>query len=66
MKTEIVLSPVKDDSFKSNLNDSPVWKNCYHVNEVTNEIRDKYPKWYEYHIKFEGLKPLHLTKVKEI
>ena len=65
MTTEIVMSPVKDENFKTHLEDSPVWKNCYHADEVTDEIRNKYPKWFEYHVKFEGLKPFHLTKVKE-
>jgi hypothetical protein len=65
MTTEVVVSPVKDENFKAHLNDSPVWKNCYHADEVTTEIRNKYPKWFEYSIKFEGLVPFHLTKVVE-
>ena len=63
MTTEVVVSPVKDD-FK-NLKDSPVWKNCYHVEEITPEILNKHIKWYEYHIKFDGLKPFQLTKTVE-
>lgn len=66
MTTEIVMSPVKDENFKSNLNDSPVWKNCYHVEEITDEIRRKYPKWVEYHVKFSGLTPIQCIKMKEV
>jgi len=67
MKTEIVLSPVKDEKINSHINESPIWKNAFKLEEVTDEIRMKYNNvFYEYHIKFDGLKPIMLTKMKQI
>lgn len=66
MTAEIVMSPVNDPDFKTHLNDSPVWKNCYHVEEVTDEIRKKYNKWFEYHVKFSGITPIQCVKIKEV
>lgn len=65
MTNEVVVSPVKDVDFKTNLGGSPVWKNCYHADEVTDDIRKKHAKWFEYHVKFDGLKPVQLTKTIE-
>jgi hypothetical protein len=64
MTNEIVLSPVKDSDMSKNLGASPVWKSAYHVDEVTDEVRKKFPHWFEYHLKFEGLKPIQLTNFK--
>lgn len=64
MITEIVMSPIKDPNIKKNLNESPIWKNCYRKDEMTDEIRKKHEVWVEYHIKFDGLKPTQVIKVK--
>jgi hypothetical protein len=66
MITEIVLSPIKDDKMQSHIAESEVWKNAYHEDEVTEEIRAKHNKWYEYHIRFEGTKAIQVTKFMEI
>lgn len=66
MIIETVMSPVKDPDFKTNLKNSPVWKNCFRAEEVTDEVRRKYPKWYEYHVKFENTTPIQCTKIKEV
>lgn len=66
MTEEKVLSPIKDDKIQSHLNDSEIWKKAYKPEEVTDEVRAKYPGWYEYHIKFDGLKPVHMTRFREI
>jgi hypothetical protein len=66
MITQDVWSPVRDDNFSKNLNDSPVWKNCYHEEEVTHEVKATSPKWYVYSVKFEGVKPIMVTKVKHL
>ena len=63
---EEVWSPIKDDKFKTNLENSEVWKNAYKPEEVTYDVRGKYPKWYAYFIKFNGLKPIQLTKFKQL
>ena len=66
MTTEVVLSPIKDDKMQSHINESEVWKNAYHTEEVTEEIRNKYNKWFEYTIRFDGLTAIQVTKFKEI
>ena len=66
MTTEIVLSPIKDDKMNSHIKESEVWKNAYHEGEVTEELRYKFSKWYEYHVKFEGTTAIQMTKFKEI
>lgn len=66
MINEIVMSPVKDTDLSKNLNSSPIWKNknAYKPEEVTDEVRKKHEHWYEYHIKFDGLIPIQVTKFK--
>jgi len=64
MTNEVVLSPVKDTDMSKNLGTSPVWKSAYHKEEVTDEVRAKFPHWFEYQIKFEGLRPFQLTNFK--
>ena len=66
MTTEVVLSPVKDEKMNSNINDSPVWKKAYKPEEVTEEVRKKHSAWFEYQVKFDGLRPIQVTKFKEI
>lgn len=66
MTTEKVISPVKDDKINSHLNDSPIWKKAYKPEEITDRIKGMHPAWYEYTIKFDGLKPIQCTKFKEI
>lgn len=63
VKTEIVWSPVEDKHFGSNLKTSPVWKNCYREEEITEALVRKHNNWFAYHVKFDGLKPIQLTKV---
>jgi len=66
MITEVIYSVIKDD-FK-NIDDSPVWKDCYREDEMCAEIYNLYPNenWYIYHIKFDNTKPIQLTKFKTI
>ena len=66
MTTEIVLSPVMDEKINSDITNSPIWKKAYKPDEVTDYIRQSQSKWYEYHIRFDGLKPIHMTKFKEL
>lgn len=62
MTVEKVLSPVKDEKMNSHINESEVWKKAYHPDEVTDEIRAKFPNWFLYTIKFDGLKPIQVMK----
>ena len=64
MKEEKVYSVVDDrDNIRKNLNDSPIWKNCYHTDDLTQEIKNN-PKLIEYSIRFDGLKPVQVTNIK--
>lgn len=66
MKEEKVYSPVKDGNIRKNLNDSPIWKNCFHKDDLDENpgIMRKYPEMIEYSIKFDGLKPVQVVNVK--
>jgi len=66
MIVETILSPIKDEKMNSHLNDSEIWKNAFHLEEVTEEIRKKYPKWYLYKVKFDGVVPIQMTKFQEL
>ena len=66
MTTEVVLSPIMDDKMQSHITESEVWKNAYHPEEVTEEIRNKHNKWFEYTVRFEGLTAIQVTKFREI
>jgi len=64
--TEIVISPIKDEKINSHLNESEIWKIAYRPEEITDKIRAKYPGWYEYTMKFEGLRAIQCAKFKEL
>lgn len=67
MITEVVLSPVKDEKINSHINESPIWKNAFKPEEVTEEVRAKHNNvFYSYTIKFDGLRPIQCTKFKEL
>jgi len=66
MTSEKVLSPIRDDKMNSHLNESEVWKNAYHPEEVTDEIRAKYPYWFRYTIKFNNTIPVQCTKFETL
>jgi len=66
LTNEVVYSPVLDEKFNSHLDNSEVWKKAYHLEELTDEVRNKHAHWYKYSIKFEGLKPIQLTKFERV
>jgi hypothetical protein len=57
-----VWSPIRDDKVKTNLGDSPIWKQAYYKDEVTPEERARYNNWYIYGFIFDGLKVKQSTK----
>jgi hypothetical protein len=65
MTTEKVYSFILDKFIKHNIAKSPIWKNCYHESD-NKEPLTHYSKYYIYSIKFEGLKPIQVTKVEQI
>lgn len=66
MTNEKVISPVKDDKINSHLNESLIWKKAFKPEEITDKIKGMHPAWYEYTVKFDGLKPIQCTKFHEI
>jgi len=66
MTDEIVISPVKDEKFNSHPKDSEIWKKAYKREELDDRTRGMHPAWYEYTIRFDGLKPIQMTKMREI
>jgi len=66
MTFETVISPIKDEKINSHINDSEIWKKAYTREELTDEIRAMHPAWFEYTIQFSGLKPMQMTKMREI
>jgi hypothetical protein len=62
METIKVYSTIEDKNIKKNLNDSPIWKKAIHADEI-QELQHKYDSIFEYQIKFDGLKPVMVTKV---
>lgn len=65
METVTVYSPVEDKKIKSNLNDSPIWKKASTEEEYMENPR-LFSTWFKYVFKFEGLKPIQLTKVTKL
>lgn len=66
---EQVFSPVEDTKIKSNskiIGNSKIWDLCFKEEEVNDELLMKHPKMFKYTIKFEGLTPIQVTKVKKI
>jgi len=62
MTVEEIISPVLDENIQEHINESPIWKSAFKVEEITPEIYRKHQNWYKYHIKFDGLKPIQCTK----
>jgi len=63
MKTIDIISPVLDSKIQEHINESPIWHNAYHEEEITDEIYRKYNSWHMYSVKFEGLEPIQCTKI---
>jgi len=57
-----VYSTIEDKNIKKNLNNSPIWKKAIHADDLGNVV-DKYDIIWEYEIKFDGLKPIQVTKI---
>lgn len=63
MTNEIVLSKV--DIKKNDLENKEFWKNAFHEDEVSYEEKSS-GKWFKYEIRFDGLKPIQITKKEKI
>lgn len=65
MKDVDVYSPIEDKKIKTNFNDSPIWKKAS-TEEEFMENPKRYPVWFKYTFKFNGLKVVMHTKTKKI
>jgi hypothetical protein len=66
MTFETVISPIFDDKINSHIKESEIWKKAYKPDELTEKVKRMHPTWYVYTIQFDGLKPIQMTKMKEI
>ena len=66
MTNETVISPIRDEKFNSHPKDSEIWTKAFKAEELNEKVRGMYPAWYEYTIRFDGLKPIQMTKFREI
>ena len=67
MTIEKVITSVKDTNLQANgFKNEQLWKQSYHKEDFTDEVRKTKAHWYEYTIKFEGTVPFQVTKLKEI
>jgi len=60
-----VYSPIEDKSIKTSFDNSPIWKKASTEEEFKTNPK-RYPIWFKYSFKFEGLKPVQFTNVKKI
>lgn len=60
-----VVSKIFDKDIKDNLNNSPIWKECKHLHELTDDERES-GEYTLYNIKFEGLTPVQVLSMKPI
>jgi hypothetical protein len=66
-KIEVILSPIELRSKDpKELNSSLIWKNAWKQEEVTEEAKRQYKTWWKYSIKFDGLKPIQVTKMERV
>lgn len=61
---EKVYSPIHDADIAKHLNESDIWGTCFKAEELSREVLDKNPGMYEYTIKFDGCKPVQVTKIR--
>jgi hypothetical protein len=65
METVKVYSPIEDKDIRTNLNNSPIWKQAYHESEYKDVLK-KYIQMFEYSIKFDGLKPIQVINIRKL
>lgn len=64
MKIEKVYSQIENKG--KDVNTAPFWAKCYHEDEITSEMKESEKPWFCYHIKFDGLTPIQLTKTERV
>ena len=67
MEDVTVYSPIEDLKIKANFNTSPIWaKGKAYTEEEFMENPKRYPFWWKYTFKFEGLKVSMHTRTKKL
>jgi len=66
MIIEKVYSPIFDKDIKKDINNSPIWKDCYHQDDIPNEYRDINKTLYCYTIKFDGVTPIQVNNIEKV
>ena len=61
-----IFSPIDDKQIYKNLIDSPIWSKCFTKDELTETERKKHTKMFKYSVKFNGLRPVQVTKITEV
>jgi len=64
MENVIVLSTIENTG--KDIVNAPFWKEAHRKEDVTDDMLTNGKTWYEYHVKFDGLKPIQLTKTNII
>jgi hypothetical protein len=65
MKDEKIYSPIEDTKIREDLNGSQMWKTTYHESDL-ELAKSKHPVLFEYIVRFDGLKPVFVTKVSRL
>ncbi|MFW6225962.1 MAG: hypothetical protein ACOC3V_03310 [bacterium] len=60
MITEKIYSNILDKDIQKNLQESPMWGECYNNEDKPDDVK------YRYTVKFEGLTPVQVTKIEEL
>ena len=61
-----VYSPVEDKKIKTNFNESPIWDKKAYTEEEYRENIKRFPFWWKYTFKFDGLKIIMHTKTQKL
>jgi len=61
LTTESVYSKVEDKNFGKNINNSPVWNDCYTADDLPVNF-----KGFVYKVAFDGTKPVQVMKMKKV
>lgn len=65
MKTEIVYSTIVDPNIKKDVQNSPIWADCKHSDDMSEKTL-RSGNYTAYTIKFDGLIPKQVTNIKTI
>jgi len=60
-----VVSKIFDKHIKDNINNSPIWKECKHLEELNDDEKES-GEFTLYEIKFEGITPIQVLNIKPI